>query len=234
MDVKVTLNGDVLAQGVVAKACQVCDESPDEEDNIVSKGEDRYDTLIAPNIVGINHQQFFSFRLDFDVDGRANSLYEMNVRPLNEGRGFLQQNTFTLQKTLLRSEEEARRDVNPESDRCWEIVNPTAQRNLGHIPGYLLQPGMAAVPYCHPQSYNRLRTPFLDHNLWSTRYRPGEMHSAGDYPVSSKGGLGLAKWSGTDSIENQDLVVWYTPGLTHCPRVEDWPVMNAAHMGFRI
>jgi primary-amine oxidase len=33
---------------------------------------------------------------------------------------------------------------------------------------------------------------------------------------------------------NEDLVLWYTVGITHAPRVEDWPVMPAATMGFTI
>lgn len=234
MNVQVVLNGDVLAQGVNAKACNVCEQDADAEGNILATGVERYGTLIAPNIVGINHQHFFNFRLDFDVDGRANSLYEMNVRALNEKGGFLAQNTFTQQRTILRLEEDARRDANPKSDRCWKVVNQNAPRNLGHLPGYVLEPGASATPYCHPQSYNRMRANFLNHAMWATHYHEGEMHSAGEYPVSSKGGQGLAQWSGDESIENQDLVLWYTIGMTHIPRVEDWPVMNAGHMGFRI
>ena len=33
-------------------------------------------------------------------------------------------------------------------------------------------------------------------------------------------------------IAATDLVVWYTFGLTHIPRVEDWPVMPVSSVGF--
>ena len=39
-------------------------------------------TLVAPNVVAVNHQHFFNFRLDFDVDGPANTVAEMNVATL--------------------------------------------------------------------------------------------------------------------------------------------------------
>lgn len=234
MEVKLTLNGDVLGQGVKIDACQVCEQEPDDEGVISPKGAERYGTLVAPNIVGVNHQHFFCFRLDFDVDGRENRVYEMNVRPVSEGRGYSQQNTFVLERTLLKKEEEARRELNERSNRCWKVVNHTAKGYLGHYPGYLLEPATNAYPYSHKDSFNRRRAGFLENHFWATRFDNNEMYAAGDYPTSSVGGQGLPAWSDDTSIEDQDVVVWYTVGITHTPRVEDWPVMPSAHMGFKI
>ena len=36
--------------------------------------DDRYGRFVAPHLVAVNHSHFFNFRLDFDVDGEANSL----------------------------------------------------------------------------------------------------------------------------------------------------------------
>ena len=44
----------------------------------------RYGALVAPQLYAPNHQHFFCYRLDFDVDGRANSVAEMNVRAAPE------------------------------------------------------------------------------------------------------------------------------------------------------
>ncbi|MEE9266520.1 MAG: hypothetical protein V3V86_07335 [Gammaproteobacteria bacterium] len=35
-------------------------------------------------------------------------------------------------------------------------------------------------------------------------------------------------------MENQDLVVWYTMGMHHQVRAEDWPVMPTASHSFDI
>ena len=56
---------------------------------------------------------------------------------------------------------------------------------------------------------------------------------AGDYPNQSRGGDGLIKWTEADrSVENTDVVLWYTFGHTHIPRPEDYPVMPTAYIGF--
>jgi primary-amine oxidase len=44
---------------------------------------------------------------------------------------------------------------------------------------------------------------------------------------------GLGVWTEKNrNIENKDIVMWYTFGHTHIPRLEDYPVMPAAYIGF--
>ena len=38
----------------------------------------------------------------------------------------------------------------------------------------------------------------------------------------------------TGSIDNRDVVLWYTMGITHNPRPEDWPVMPVHEAGFKL
>jgi primary-amine oxidase len=91
------------------------------------------------------------------------------------------------------------------------------------------------VPYCQPDSNARKRAGFVNHHVWVTKYRPGEMYAAGRYPNQHPGGDGLPRWAGGNaSIVNEDIVLWYTMGVTHVPRVEDWPVMPVTHAGFRL
>ena len=61
------------------------------------------------------------------------------------------------------------------------------------------------------------------------------MNSDGVYPNQSKGGEGLPQFvSNNESIENTDVVVWYTLGVTHIPRPEEWAVMPVTHVGFKM
>ena len=43
------------------------------------------------------------------------------------------------------------------------------------------------------------------------------------------------KWTNKDrSIHNKDIVLWYNFGVTHQPRLEDYPVMPVEHTGFML
>jgi primary-amine oxidase len=45
----------------------------------------------------------------------------------------------------------------------------------------------------------------------------------------------LKRWTAANrTIDNQDVVLWYTMGITHNPRPEDWPVMPVHLAGFRL
>jgi len=71
--------------------------------------------------------------------------------------------------------------------------------------------------------------------LYVTAYDATQMYAAGPYPNQAKKPGGLAEYSAKDrAIANQDLVVWYTFGITHIPRPEDYPVMPVVHGGFKL
>jgi primary-amine oxidase len=77
------------------------------------------------------------------------------------------------------------------------------------------------------------RATFATKNLWVTAYDRNEIHAAGRYPNQSPGGGGLPAWTARDrAIENTDIVVWHTFGVTHIVRPEDWPVMPVETTGF--
>jgi primary-amine oxidase len=43
------------------------------------------------------------------------------------------------------------------------------------------------------------------------------------------------RWTANNrSIAGKDIVVWYTMGITHLPRPEDWPVMPVHEAGFKL
>ena len=109
-------------------------------------------------------------------------------------------------------------------------VNPTATGPVGNMPGYVLRSGNSvAYSLLSDGDMAQARAGFAKHQLWVTPYAAHERYAAGMYVNQSEGGLGLPAWTAADrSIENTDIVLWYTAGFHHVPRAEDFPIMSSA------
>jgi primary-amine oxidase len=71
--------------------------------------------------------------------------------------------------------------------------------------------------------------------LWVTAYADSERYAAGNYPNQSAGADGLPRWTAANRrLTAGDVVLWYTLGVTHTPRPEDWPVMPVHEAGFAL
>ena len=190
--------------------------------------------LIAPNLASPIHQHLFCFRLDFDLDGENNAVYEVDVESVPRGPDNPHGTQFRAKSTLLRSETEARRNIAPQSSRSWKVVNPHRLNRLGVPVGYKLVASATPTLFAHEDSYVAQRAGFAQHNLWVTAFDPDELGAAGDMTPQSAGGGGLLAYSRGRNIENTDVVVWHTFGVTHIPRPEDWPVMPVEYAGFTL
>lgn len=106
----------------------------------------------------------------------------------------------------------------------------------GHLTGYKLVPGSNCLPLAGSEAKFLRRAAFLKHNLWVTPYAHDELHPGGEFPNQNpRVGEGLATWVKQNRpLEEADIVLWYVFGVTHIPRLEDWPVMPVEHIGFML
>ncbi|NJL98006.1 MAG: hypothetical protein HC924_03865 [Synechococcaceae cyanobacterium SM2_3_2] len=219
-EVEADLTGIVLAQGTDATTVQE---------------QEGFAPLMAEHVGGVNHQHYFSFRLDMDVDGTSNSVSEMGVVPLPSGPDNPIGNAFMAEETPLGSEMDAVRDQNMMSSRQWRILSAETTNSIGGQPSYVLMPGHNAMFLPGEDANVRDRAGFATHHFWVTQYQPNELYAGGLYPNQSDAGEGLPKWISDDQpLNGEDLVVWYSLGVTHVPRPEDWPVMPVHRTGFKL
>ena len=190
--------------------------------------------VIAPGVAAPHHQHLFCARLDFDVDGIENSVFEVNAEPVPPGPDNPWANAFRADATLLESELRAQRDMNAATSRSWRVVNEGVTNRLGQPVGYKLIPTVSTpTMLAAPESSVGQRAGFARHNLWVTPYARDERRAAGEFPNQHAGGDGLPRWTAADrSITETDVVLWYTFGVTHFVRPEDWPVMPVEYTGF--
>jgi primary-amine oxidase len=192
-------------------------------------------TVIAPGLYAPHHQHWFNFRLDTMVDGPQNSVYEVDSAAVPLGPDNPHGNAWVTRSRLLARETEAQRDVDPLAGRYWLVVNSEATNALGEPTAYKLVPGENVRALAHPDSSIARRAGFMAHHLWVTQHDASERYAAGDYPNQHPGGAGLPTWVQADrELLNTNVVLWYSLGVHHVVRPEDWPVAPVAYAGFSL
>jgi primary-amine oxidase len=191
----------------------------------MSGAPDEFGHFVAENTIGVNHDHFFSFRLDVDVDGVNNSFMAMRLvkRQLHNP---MRKSIWVTESSMAKTEKDAMMDIHLDRPAMWHFINPNVQGPLGYPTGYELMPGATAASLLDPDDGPQKVGAFSTHQLWVTPYKQDERFAAGVYPLESKGDDGLAVWTKANRpIENTDIVAWYTLGFHHVTRAEDWPVM---------
>ncbi|XP_057496957.1 amine oxidase [copper-containing] zeta, peroxisomal-like isoform X1 [Actinidia eriantha] len=200
----------------------------------------KYGTTIAPGLYAPVHQHFFVARMDMAVDckpGEAhNQVVEVNIKVEEPGDNNVHNNAFYAEEKLLKCELEAMRDCDPLSARHWIIRNTRTVNRTGQLTGYKLVPGSNCLPLAGTEAKFLRRAAFLKHNFWVTPCARDEMYPGGEFPNQNpRVGEGLATWVKQNrSLEETDIVLWYVFGVTHIPRLEDWPVMPVDRIGFML
>ncbi|KAK7354005.1 hypothetical protein VNO80_19461 [Phaseolus coccineus] len=200
----------------------------------------KYGTMIAPGLYAPVHQHFFVARMDMSVDSKPgealNQVVEVNMKVEEPGENNVHNNAFYAEETLLRSELEAMRDCNSLTARHWIVRNTRTCNRTGQLTGYKLVPGSNCLPLAGSEAKFLRRAAFLKHNFWVTTYSRDEMFPGGEFPNQNpRDREGLATWVKQNrSLEETNIVLWYVFGITHVPRLEDWPVMPVEHIGFML
>lgn len=159
------------------------------------------------------HNLFFC--LDFDIDGRKNTVEEFDYAP----RGPMRDKGVSQWSTLPR---EGARELSPANFRSWRVVNRASKNRLGLPRSYELVPGGTGI-------FRGARDErFAQADLWVTKYKPEEVPGvrllADALPGCANG----------EAVENEDVVLWYMLSVHHQPRTEEWPAMPVEWVGFRL
>ena len=191
--------------------------------------------LIAEGLASPVHQHSFCFRLDWELDGGENSLYETEIEVVPVDEHNPDGTQFRAITTQLTTEGAAKRNIAPEKSRIWKVTNPDSNNSLGVPVGYKLLPAASPPLFARDGSKVAERGAFGKHHLWATPYKEGEFSAAGTYTVMHAGHGGLKEMTeGDRDISKCDLVMWHSVTMTHVPRPEDWPVMPVEYTGFHL
>ncbi len=185
----------------------------------------RYGSLIAPYQVAPNLDHYFNFRIDLDVDGPKNALVRDTILPSAIPGSTTRRSLWTLKSDRYATEGPIAEDHNAAGE-SWRVINPNETTSLKANPGYWIQLNHGATSVLDKADPPQLRAGFSSYELWASHYAEGEDWAAGLYPNLSIKDEGLPAYvSQKRSINNEDLVIWYTMGFRYTPRPEDYPFL---------
>ncbi|KAK1755512.1 copper amine oxidase [Echria macrotheca] len=195
-------------------------------------------TQVYPGVNAHNHQHLFCLRINPNVDGPNNTVFVNDAlasdAPVGSPENFYG-NAFFCRRTKLATTGASMTDYSGATSRTWEIANTSKLNPYSRKPSsYKLV--SREVPGLLPKEGSLVwkRAAFARHAVHVTKYRDDQLWPAGRHVPQTSGepSRGLPEWigDGTESIEDTDVVLWHTFGLTHFPAPEDFPVMPAEPM----
>ncbi|CCX34271.1 peroxisomal copper amine oxidase [Pyronema domesticum] len=206
-------------------------------------GEDTkgWGTEVHPGVNAHNHQHLFCLRIDPQIDGQSNTVLQVDSTR-GEGEPGSEENfygnAFYAKKTAYKKIADSMQNYNSDTSRTWDIINPASIHPYSKKPASYKLVSREVPPLLpKPGSLVWKRAGFARHAIHVTPYSDGQLHPAGRHVPQTSGepSRGLPEWiaaaaTGKDNIENTDIVLWHTFGLTHFPAPEDFPVMPAEPM----
>ena len=210
---------EVRATGVMVTTPFAGDEAPP------------YGTVVDTQTYAPIHQHFLTVRLDMEVDGPDNTVVmsETEQLPIGPDNPY----GLALAQRSVPLATEGGFDFDWSTQRAWKVTNPNVRNKVGTAVAYKLVPSAAVPPMLDPSSPVLRRARVLEHTLWVTPYAREERWPCGEFVNQSAEDEGLPVWTAAErSIDNTDVVLWYTFGIHHVPRVEDWPIMPADTVSF--
>jgi primary-amine oxidase len=216
MDLAARLSFEARATGIVSVV------------NIDPGKTSAYGNVVSPGTLAQNHQHIFCMRIDPAVDGHDNTVvveesHPAPIDPETNPSG----NLYNIVQTPVT--ESSYFDAAPHLNRIVKITNPSKKNPISGKPvAYKFTPLPTQMLLAHADSVQARRALFAKHHVWVTKHRDEELYAAGRFTLQSRverGGVADAVARKEPIAPTADIVVWVAFGLTHNPRVEDWPVM---------
>ena len=178
-------------------------------------------TVVAPGVMAVNHQHLFNVRIDPAIDGHRNTVvYDDAVPVARDPDSNPSGCGFRIHTTPIRKS--GGYDTDLSTSRTFKIINPSVTNPVSGKPvGYKLHAVPSQMMMMGPDTFNHQRGIFVSKPIWVTRYRDEELWAAGEFTNQSREDTGLARWATRDDrVENEDVVLWHSFGITHVTRPE--------------
>ena len=126
--------------------------------------------LVAPNTDGVDHDHFFSFRMDIDVDGTKNNFEVDKLVQYKLPASSARKTIWAMAPKTIDNESTAMQNISMEHPAMWRFVNPAEHNELGYPTSFEIMPGLTGASLLSLDDWPQKRAGFSDHQLWVTPY----------------------------------------------------------------
>ncbi|KAI3531238.1 copper amine oxidase [Colletotrichum filicis] len=191
--------------------------------------QEEFGPRIQEATMGSLHDHILTYKADFDILDTKNSLEVSELVLVNTSQPWYPElgsfEQMQLQKSTMTDEQQFNWQPNNAAMYC--IVNPNATNAWGEKRGYRIVPGKSNIHLTPLNSpWTKYQTPFAKSHLALSRQHDTEpyanSHSNVNLPLKPQ--QDFMKFFDSESVENEDIVLWFNLGMHHFTRSEDIPV----------
>lgn len=202
-----------------------------------------YGFKIREGLSGSMHDHVLNFKVDLDILGTKNSLAKTSfvphsqVYPWSDGKVI---NTMKLERDFISNEDDGKINWAPNAAAMYSVVNKDKPNEFGEYPGFRIYPSTGSSIHLTVENSSVFpnRVNWATHQLYASQRKDSEpisAHPAYLYGVD-KGWVDFNDFFDGESLEQEDVVLWFNLGMHHVPDTYDLPVtvFNGAQSGITL
>ncbi|KAL8297324.1 hypothetical protein RB597_006424 [Gaeumannomyces tritici] len=191
-----------------------------------------YGFRIRKDLSGSMHDHVLNFKADLDILGTKNSLFKtqfvphQEVYPWSNGEVV---NTMKVERSFVANEDQGKINWAPNAAASYSVVNKDKPNENGEYPGYKIYPSTGSSIYLTIQNSTVFprEINWATHHLYALQRKDGEPVSAHPVVAWDKGKppyVDFNNFFDGESLDQEDLVVYFNLGMHHMPDTYDLPV----------
>lgn len=180
---------------------------------------------------GSLHDHIITFKGDFDILGTKNSLQVSELKMINQTQPwFPELGTFEqmeMDVSIMQTEKQF--NWAPNNEAMYVVLNQNKTNAWGEKRGYRIVPGRSDIHLSALNSpWSLKNSEFAKTHLAVSRQHDNEVfaNSVQNANLPWAPQQDFSKFFDGESVEDEDLVVWFNLGMHHYTRSEDVPVGN--------
>ena len=189
-----------------------------------SGGNEEYGYRIHNALSGAMHDHVLNFKLDLDVNGTANTLQRVDIKPITAAiaGGETPSNTMKIERHFIQNEDQGKINWAPNAASQYIVVNKDAPNPWGELRGYRIAPGYGSPIHLTPinSTIAGATANFATHHLYVTKRKDTEPSSSSRLNIMDNDDpyIDFARFFNSENIEQEDVVLWFNLGMHHVPQ----------------